>query len=82
MSIKNKIMLVASSLFAVVAAALPFAASAADDFTTPSDATAVVSTFTTNIGTILHGSLPTILVVVASLLGISILIRWTKRHVK
>lgn len=54
----------------------------ANDFTSPSDANTVISTFTADFGAILHTALPTILVIVASLIGIGVVIRWVRRHAK
>lgn len=73
---------IAISLGVALTSLLPLVALGADDFTSPSDATSVISTFTSDFGTILHAALPTILVIVASLIGISVLIRWVRRHAK
>jgi hypothetical protein len=65
-----------------LAGILPMIAHGADDFTSPTDANTVISTFTADFGGILHSALPTVLVIVASLIGIAVIIRWVRRNAK
>jgi len=60
----------------------PLLAFASGDFTSPADASAVVSGFATNIGTVLYNSLPTIFVVASVLLGVMVVWRIARRAIR
>lgn len=54
----------------------------ADGFTSPSDASAVISTAVGDIGSVLSTSIPVVLSVAAALLGVMILWRFARRTIK
>lgn len=75
---KSKIAVAVATVSVTV---LPMVAGAAG-FASPADASNVVSTFVGDVGTVLETSLPGVLAIAASLLGVMILWRFLRRTVK